>query len=326
PNGKGVAYGLFLLDSTSQSYLMKNSAQLRDPLLRGVAWLDLWDGMLEGQRSMAPVALFRAGLKALPREKNELVAQRMLNDLTTVFWRYLTPETREQFAAQLEQTLWRLMEQTPVSSLKASYFNTYRRVALSPQGVEKLFGVWQQRIRIPGLELAERDYMSMALELAVRGIAGADQLLQTQLGQISNPDRKARFEFVMPAVSADSVTRHQFFEGLKKAENREHEPWVLEGLRYLHHPLRANSAVQYILPGLELLQEIQTTGDIFFPKRWLDATLGGHQSPQAAEVVQYFLQTHPQYPPRLKAKILQSADGLFRAARLVFGWQGGTSI
>jgi hypothetical protein len=29
------------------------------------------------------------------------------------------------------------------------------------------------------------------------------------------------------------------------------------------------------MPSLEMLWEIQKTGDIFFPKRWLDVTLGG---------------------------------------------------
>ena len=39
-----------------------------------------------------------------------------------------------------------------------------------------------------------------------------------------------------------------------------------------------------------LLREIQRTGDIFFPKRWMDATLSGHQSASAARVVSAFLE------------------------------------
>ena len=69
-----------------------------------------------------------------------------------------------------------------------------------------------------------------------------------------------------------------------------------------------------MLPSLELLEEIQETGDIFFPKAWLDATLGGHSSPEASRIVRSFLDEHPLYAPRLRAKILQSAHLLFRAA------------
>jgi aminopeptidase N len=120
-----------------------------------------------------------------------------------------------------------------------------------------------------------------------------------------------------PALSADPDVRDQFFARLSEVENREHEPWVLEAVRYLHHPLRAAYSQRYILPSLELLQEIQATGDIFFPKNWLDATLGGHNSSAAANVVRDFLQRQPDYPSRLRGKILQSADGLFRAERIL---------
>lgn len=121
---------------------------------------------------------------------------------------------------------------------------------------------------------------------------------------------------MIPALSADTTVRDAFFESLKNAANREHEPWVLDALGYLHHPLRAARSERYILPSLELLEEIQRTGDIFFPGAWVGATLGGHSSPAAASIVRQFLDARPDYPPRLKAKILQEADLLFRAAAL----------
>ena len=62
-------------------------------------------------------------------------------------------------------------------------------------------------------------------------------------------------------------------------------------LAYLHHPLRASSSRKYIPRSLALLQEIQRTGDIFFPKRWMDATLSGHRSASAAQMVRHFLTT-----------------------------------
>ena len=90
---------------------------------------------------------------------------------------------------------------------------------------------------------------------------------------------------------------------------------MLEGLDYLHHPLRAGASAKYVRPSLELLWEIQQTGDIFFPKRWMDATLGGHRSPEVAAMVREFLDAlPPDYPPRLRNIMLQSADELFRAA------------
>jgi len=64
------------------------------------------------------------------------------------------------------------------------------------------------------------------------------------------------------------------------------------------------------------LQEVQLTGDIFFPQRWLHNTLDGHTSREALEIVDDFLKDHPDYPPYLKNKILQAADGLTRSVIL----------
>jgi aminopeptidase N len=131
-----------------------------------------------------------------------------------------------------------------------------------------------------------------------------------------NPDRRARLRFVVPALSSDPAERGRFFASLAGVANRRHEPWVLDGLRSLHHPLRAASAVTYIEPGLMLLVEIQQTGDIFFPTRWMDATLRGHRSPDAAAIVRDFIErAPPSYPDRLRRIVLASADHLFRASR-----------
>ena len=68
-------------------------------------------------------------------------------------------------------------------------------------------------------------------------------------------------------------------------------------------------------PALELLPEIRRTGDIFFPKRWMDATLGGQRSPEAAAAVRRYLAAHPELPERLRWVVLNAADELFRAGR-----------
>src|SRR6185436_15374666 len=78
--------------------------------------------------------------------------------------------------------------------------------------------------------------------------------------------------------------------------------------------LRAAASEKFIGPSLEMLQDIQRTGDIFFPKRWMDATLSGHSSASAANQVRTFLAgLPPAYPDRLRRIVLSSADDLFRA-------------
>ncbi|WP_457652453.1 M1 family aminopeptidase [Rhodocaloribacter sp.] len=328
PNGGGVGYGLFVLDPESRAFLLDHVADLRDTvfpgfddaMLRGAVWVTLWDALLEGR--VPPGVFLDRAMAALPAETNELLAQHLTGDVTRAYWRLLTPKARRALAPDLEALLWSLMEKAPTTTRKAAFFNAFRDVALSPEGVGRLRDVWARRTTIPGLTFSERDETRMALELAVRGLPDAEEILDTQAARITNPDRRARFAFVRPALSPDRAVRDAFFESLKDEANRAHEPWVLEGVRYLHHPLRAADAEAYLRPSLELLEEIQRTGDIFFPKRWLDATLGGHQSLTAAAAVRSFLDAlPPDYPHRLRAKILQSADGLFRAARIVYGYE-----
>jgi len=201
------------------------------------------------------------------------------------------------------------------SSRKAAWFASFRDIVLTPDGLAWLERVWRREEKIEGLTFAETDEINMAMDLAVREVPGWRQILAAQHDRIANPDRKARFEFVMPALSADAATREQSFARFRDLANRRHEPWVLESLDYLNHPLREVEARRFVLPSLELLPEIQRTGDIFFPARWMDAALSGHRSPDAAATVRSFLARQPGLPERLRWIVLTAADDLFRATR-----------
>jgi aminopeptidase N len=217
----------------------------------------------------------------------------------------------------VEQILRRGLEGAKTTSLKAAWFGALRSTATTAETVGWLRRIWQRDEQIAGLPLAEPDEADLALELAVRDVADADEVLETQLARFTNPDRRARFAFVMPAVSGERAARDAFFDGLRQLENRRQEEWVLEAVRYLHHPLRAHVSAAYVRPALELVRELQRTGDIFFPKRWTDNTLAGYRSPEVAAAVREFIEGLPaDYPARLRWVLLASADPLFRAANL----------
>ncbi len=317
PSADGMAYGDFRLDPGSRAALVERLPDLPTPLLRGVTWVTLHDAMLEGD--VPPDTILALAMRALPRESAELNVQRAVSIAGSAFWRYLAPDARRRAAPALEAALWRGLESAPSPSMKAVYWRAFVDVALTDSAVERVRRLWSGALSVPGLDLSERDRTSMALELAVRGVSDADSILAAQLGAVKDPDRHARLKFLLPAVSANPAVRDSFFASLSEPGNRKHESWVLEGVGYLHHPLRSARAVRYIEPSLEMLETIQRTGDIFFPGRWMDATLGGHQESAAAAVVRRFLAERPDYPPKLREKILQAADGLFRAARITGG-------
>ena len=81
-------------------------------------------------------------------------------------------------------------------------------------------------------------------------------------------------------------------------------------LSLLNDPTREPYNSIFITPGLEVLEEIQRTGDIFFPLNWCQSLLNGHRSKAAADLVQAFLDSHPNYPSQLRNKLLQAAHPL----------------
>jgi aminopeptidase N len=319
PNGAGLGYGLFILDEDSRTYLLRHLEAIPDPLTRGSAWVTLWENLMEWRRrenlveSHVRVSDFLdLVVRALPSETDEQNVQRVLGYTTRAFWRNLTAAERSRRAPALEAMLRAGMTRAATSSAKSAWFSAFRDVATTPAGVAWLERVWRRSETIPGLTFAETDEIAMALELGVREVPAWREILQTQLDRTQNPDRKARFAFVMPALSADPLVREQAFERLKQLENRRREPWVLESLAYLNHPLRETHARRFVGPSLDLLREIQRTGDIFFPTRWTEAALGGHRSPEAASAVRDFLGRELQYPQRLRWTILSAADELLR--------------
>ena len=314
PNGAGLGYGLFLLDDRSRAYLLSNIEDVPDALTRGSAWVTLWDNLLEAR--VTPSAFLDAATRALPRETDEQNAQRVLAYVARAFWRFLSDTERTARAVALEAMLREGIARSQTQSQKAAWFNAYRDTVLTRNGLQWLERVWAREETIAGLTFAEPDEITMALELAVREVSGVRDILRRQHERTQNPDRKARFAFVMPALSPDPVEREQAFARFRSVENRRREPWVVESLQYLNHPLREAHARRFVRPALDLLREVQQTGDIFFPTRWTDATLWGHRSGEVAGIVRDFLAAQPQYPERLRWTILSAADELFRAARL----------
>ncbi len=189
----------------------------------------------------APDAFLDLTLRALPRETDEQLTSRVLGYASNTWWRFLDQPQRMTRAARFESLLREGLAQAGTPSQKASWFGTLRNVALTPGTVNWLRQVWEKKDTVTGLPLAEADYTSLALELAVRQVDGWSDILKTQLARIENPDRKGRFQFVMPALSADPAEREKWFLSLRDVNNRRREPWVLEGLNYLHHPLRADA-------------------------------------------------------------------------------------
>lgn len=310
PNFGGRGYGYFSADASNKAYMLKRVFDFPAPQQRAGIWMNQWEYLLAAETK--PTDLLLALLGALPKEEDPLLLEYITDRITRIYWQFITQAERELLAGPVAQAFHMQLVTEKEVSLKRTFFNAYRETALLGEDVRRLETYWKEH-QAEGLPLSERDRIQMAYALALRGNA---KILEEQIAQITNPDKLREVKFVSQALAADDSLRRNFFESLKSPSNRTQEPWVLEGLRLLHHPLRSQSSSVFIPESLAMLEELQRTGDIFFPKGWLDSVLGLAQDPATAQMVNDYLTTHPDLPPDLRNKVLQSADMLYRAAAI----------
>lgn len=310
-NSSGKGYGVWPVDQAMFSRLHTIDKRLS----RASAYISLYENMLNG-RSIKPIELLDLFTDCAVKEKEELNLKLISGYMSTIYWTFTAKKERNEMSETLEKKIWDAMLAHPEPNLRKLLFKTYQDIFISKEAKERLYEIWKNQIAPAGVKLSEDDYTSLAFSIALREEADPSTLKE-QLKRISNVDRRKRFEFIMPALSADQIERDKFFKSLEEKSNRTKEANVAAALYYLHHPLRQLGSIKYLPKSLYLLEEIQTTGDIFFPQNWLQSILGYYQDPAAAEVVHQFLKCHPGYNPKLKAKLLQAADPLFRAQKLI---------
>lgn len=301
-NLDALGYGYYPLTPKGLSASIDILPRLEKPYERLSTLANLYENMLHGR--MAPGDLCGCIGKLLAAEQNQLVAAGALGYLRDV-WRH-EPEAAEKVLLDVSRN-----GKVP-AGVRLTAFRNLMRVASREETVSDLFDIWKSKKPWTGLALNDDDYTALACELAVRRPEDFARIGKEQRERITNADKKARFDFVLPAASPLQAARDSVFASLLEPENRITEPWAQESLRLLNHPLRQKESLQYIVPALDEMQEIQRTGDIFFPKNWISSVLGGHSGPEAASLVREWLKAHPDYPPLLLNKILQAADPLLR--------------
>jgi aminopeptidase N len=309
-NYNGFGYGVFPLDGNHLEVI----SGLKDEVTRASSYSNLYENTLIG--NISPIKAFDCFLKGIQTEENELVLKIASNNLNSIFWKFLTEKQQNKVQQQLEAILYERLQTNLTSNIKKTLFNLFSSIAYSDSAKAKLFQIWNKEVVIPNLKLNEDDYTNIAMNLAIFKHEKAGEILEKTRTTITNPDKQKRFEFLLPSLSKDESVRGAFMESLKDDKNREKEAWVSVGLANVHHPLRQETAQKYIRFSLDLTEEIQRTGDIFFPKDWLNNTIGKYSSKYAFDEVQRFLKENPNFSPILKRKLFQATDVLYRAQNI----------
>ena len=323
PNVDGRGYGLFVLDSNASQFLLNefenfNSAAssssgksiIDNELTRASLLISLYENMISG--NIPPGDFVSSMINYIHNEDNTLLFARASGYITSCYITFLSQKGAYE---ELEKGFWQVLEKSQKSDHKTIAFRAITEISDSPASAMKVFKIWDDPSTFKSLNLSERDLMRMAYEIGIRFPEKHKVIFDKQLGRITNADRKREFSFIFPATSPDGAVRDSVFNSLLSEKNRAVEPWAASALGYLNHYLKEKESLKYLKPGLEILPEIQKTGDIFFPRNWLRALLGGHNSLEAKNEVDEYLSASEKLHPLLRQKVLQQADHLYRTGK-----------
>lgn len=306
-NTNGFGYGLFPIYK-NKIHEYKN---IKDEVSRGYQFINLYENMLNGK--VSPSETYEVYIEAIKVEQNELITNYLSKSIQSIFWTFLTEEQHHNIQKKTENQIYTLLGKDSPKNIKKTLFRLYQLIAISEEGKENLYQIWNKKKVIKNLFLNENDYTSLAMKLMIYEHPKSVKILEEQQARILNRDRLERFKWLSFSLSSDAKVRDDFMVSLLLKENREKESWVQTALSNIHHPLRQTSSIKHLKLVLDKLEEVQLTGDIFFPKRWLESSIGNYSSKEANDILNQFLEENPNYNPILLKKLLQTTDHLTRA-------------
>ncbi|QTE21963.1 M1 family metallopeptidase [Polaribacter cellanae] len=309
-NTNGFGYGVFPIYKKE----VNTYKDIKDEVSRGYQFINLYENMLNGK--ITPLETYNVCLEAIQKEGNELITGYLSGRIQHIFWTFLNDEEQKDIQGKTETTIFNMLESKLPKNIKKTLFGLYKSIAFSEVGASNLYKIWTKKKKVKNLFLNENDYTSLAMQLVIFKHPKANEILDEQQTRISNPDRLDRFKWLLPSLSNDTSVRDVFMKSLLQKENREKESWVQSALNNIHHPLRQGSSTKHLKSILNKLEEVQLTGDIFFPKGWLASSIGNYSSREAFEILNEFLDENPNYSPILEKKLLQTTDNLSRAQEI----------
>lgn len=308
PNEDASGYGFFVLDSLNLQYALDNLSNFGSELTRRSVLINLYENLLNSY--ISPDEFTEALICYIPKEKNTILYSQAISNLSYCILNYDIPaELRDSTIA----VLWNEVDSSQNKSHSKIAFNTLSSIGNSNESLERKMRIFNQTESLPNVSLSQEDMINLSYNLAIYFPENAKEIVYRELARIKDPDKVKEYKFISAAVSPRQHVRDSVFASLLIAENRTIEPWVLKSLSLLNHPSRQSESLKYIRPALDLLPEIQKTGDIFLPQNWVDALLRGHTSIEAFNIVdQYISEKESSLHPMLMNKLKQRSDHLYR--------------
>jgi aminopeptidase N len=323
PNANDYGYGLFMLDDRSVEYLLTHvrrwatgtRGSASDSFLRAMLWGSLWDLVRDAR--LDPARYVTAALEALPLEKDEQIASRLLGRISRSVEAYLfTAENAEgvEVAKRVEGAFLRGAADTASTyGLRKSHFDAYVSVARTSDGLRHL-DAWLDSTSASGMPLRQPSRWSIVTALIARGWPASDSRLAAETRRDTTTGGKRR-AFIAGAAFGTAEVKRGYFDRYFR-DSTLNEDWASTSLGAFNASNQATLTLPFLRPALDTLPWIQANRRIFFLGSWLGAFIGGQRSEEALAAVDRYLSENPLLPKDLKQKVLQARDDLERTVRI----------
>ena len=295
-NYDGSGYGRFLITEPEQKDAFHDWYDLPETN-RFAAMMNIYENYLAHKLSAKET--FHDLMDGLRKERNDLIASTCIDYLMRV-------KFDMEGAAQRDAEIYMMdcAYDHPLKSVRLKMLRNMGTTAVDPEVLDSIYGIWKgQKDSL----LTVNDYNAIAYHLSLMMPSQWKQILEVQRARLKNEDQQREFDYISRGCNPDVEVQKQLFYGLLQKENRRIEPWARSLLALLCDNVREPYNNAYLKPGLDALQDIQQTSDIFFPGYWLSALLSGHKSQEAKERVRAWIDTHPDYPATLMNKLKENA-------------------
>jgi aminopeptidase N len=310
-NDQDYAYGRFLLDARSRTVVMASLGSIDDVFERTLLWGSLWDSVREAE--LDPREYVDLALRLLPAEKDEALAQSIIGRMVASLHRYMSAEARTQLVPKVEALAYEQMLHSPEQDMRITWFRALRGVAETTQGRGWLKELLSGKLTVPGVELRPLDRWNIVTSLVALNDPDASALLAAEQQRDPSGDGK-KYAYTAAAARPDDKTKKQYFDEYLHDSSRP-EDWIEQSLGTFNYWNQSDLTSPYLGPALAALPQVKHDRKIFFMLGWLNAFIGGQQSPDAQAQVHKFLDSS-NLDQDLKLKVLEVVDELDRTVRI----------
>lgn len=322
-NAGDHAYGRFLLDSVSESAVDTRVGVTSDALLRSMLWGSLWDSVRAARSS--PRDYVELVERTLPTEEDESIHRIQGGRLGTALHSYVSDPSRRALIASVESIVSARMLHALTLGDRIVSFRTFTAMAETSGAEAQLKAILAAKLVVPGVTLRPLDRWNIIGHLVALNDPEAATLFAAEKKKDRTGDGQ-KYAYAIEAGTPSAVIKARYFDeylrptpvppsrksSLEATSQLRPEDWITQSLRPFNSWNQTALTEPFLTRALDALPEIKLHRKIFFLTAWLNAFIGGQNSPEAQAAVHGWL-TRSNPDPDLRLKVLELSDELDRS-------------